>query len=211
MAKTKAKNSRAFYLRRKENGLCPRCGEEMDREGHFCSKCLAKVREYQRENRTFYRANRICYACGKNKLIGDEKRCPECVAKWYGYYRKYQENMSDEEHEKQLERYRVVNKNRRDRLASAGVCPKCGKRKIEQGKKKCRICLNYDAEHARQYRQKKGLVSEYRRENHLCVRCGGEITKPDSKICEECREKIRQARLARGKDESTRAWAAGNK
>ena len=79
MALTQKERSAMFYKNRKDNGLCPRCGKILDREGHYCSECLEKVNEYKRENREFYRENGICPVCGKEG--NDGKFCKECGAK----------------------------------------------------------------------------------------------------------------------------------
>lgn len=40
MALTQKEISHNCYKRRKDNGLCPRCGKPLDRIGHYCTNCL---------------------------------------------------------------------------------------------------------------------------------------------------------------------------
>ena len=81
MALTQKERSRKSYNDRKNKGLCPRFGKELDRKGHYCSECLIKEREYKRESREFYRRNGICPVCGKEILWGSEKQCITCREK----------------------------------------------------------------------------------------------------------------------------------
>ena len=83
MSLTPKERSAIFYKKRKDNGLCPRCGNALDRNGHYCSECLEKVNQYRRDNRAFYRENGICPVCGKEKLFGEEKQCILCRQKAY--------------------------------------------------------------------------------------------------------------------------------
>lgn len=38
MALTQKERSARNYKLKKENGLCPKCGKPLDREGHYCSE-----------------------------------------------------------------------------------------------------------------------------------------------------------------------------
>lgn len=78
--------SKTTYLRRKEQGLCTKCGGEIEQERKgktMCGLCTAKDTAYKRDIAEFCRELRICPRCHKNKLVGDEKNCPECRAKNY--------------------------------------------------------------------------------------------------------------------------------
>lgn len=79
---TQKERSAKLYYNRKNNGLCPRCGNYMDRNGgYYCSECLKKVREYRKENRRFFLENHLCTECGKVQVFGNEHQCPEYRAK----------------------------------------------------------------------------------------------------------------------------------
>ena len=56
-----------------------------------------------------------------------------------------------------LERERIKAKERRERRKAMGLCPMCGKRPLEEGRKACRICLDRRNEQVKaSYRKRKG-------------------------------------------------------
>ena len=205
MALTQKERSAILYKTRKENGLCPRCGKILDRKGHYCSECLDKVNQYHRENMAFYREHGICPVCGKEKLFGDEKQCISCREKAYAKKKPLTEEQKErygkhfKEQQKSLYRERVEN----------GVCTRCGKYKAEIGKKKCRICLDKDAEMHRKRRYGVKNIKEYRKENHLCYYCGKEIDRKTGNLCQMCWEKC----VENGKKSSSmnEYWKSDNK
>lgn len=69
MALTQKEISHNCYKRRKDNGLCPRCGKPLDRIGHYCTNCLKKSNEYSREVREWCKQNGICPECKKKQVI----------------------------------------------------------------------------------------------------------------------------------------------
>lgn len=205
MALTQKEISANFYKNRKENGLCPRCGKILDRKGHYCSGCLDKVNQYRRESRKFYREHGICPVCGKEKLIGSEKQCILCRQKLY----EQRKPLTDEQKERYSNRLKKQQKSLYGERSEKGICTKCGKRIAEEGKKKCRICLNKDAEIHRRRRQDKINIKEYRKENHLCYYCGGEIDVKNGNLCSKCLEKCRENGT---KSQSTNQyWEADNR
>ena len=126
-----------FYKRRKEAGLCIRCGKPRAKNNkNHCPDCLKKVREYENATRQFYRDIGICPICRKNKLFGQEKNCPECRAKKKPY------TPSEEQKENYRRKRRAVYAER----VSLGICTRCGKRKAVWNKRKCEICLEEDRE-----------------------------------------------------------------
>ena len=126
-----------FYKRRKEQGVCVRCGNPRDvNSKSYCPDCLKKVREYENSTRKFCRDNGICPVCQKNKLFGDEKNCPECRAKIRKPY-----IPSDEQKEIYKRKQRAIYAER----VKLGICTRCGKMKAVYNRKKCGICLEKDA------------------------------------------------------------------
>lgn len=185
MALTQKERSRRFYENRKNNGLCPRCGKILDRKGHYCSECLEKVNQYHRENKIFYRENGICPVCGKELLIGDEKQCISCRQKAY----ERRKPLTDEQKERYGKRFRERQKSLYRERAESGICTKCGKRKAYIGKKKCKICLDKDAEMHRKRTDNRKNIKEYRKENHLCYHCGEPINREIGQLCKSCYNK----------------------
>ena len=162
MALTKKEISHRYYAMHKTNGLCPRCGNPLDREGFYCSECVEKLNRYQRETRELRRLIGLCPTCGKEKLFGDEKQCITCRQKAH----ESRTPLTDEQKEKYRKRFSERQKSLREERKAAGICTRCGKRAAAPGRKKCEVCLEKDAELYR--RKSKVNIIEYRRENNLC-------------------------------------------
>lgn len=205
MALTQKEISARHYKRRKENGLCPRCGQKLDRKGHYCTKCLKKHNEYEKENREFYKKLGICPECRKEKLFGDEKRCISCREKQY----KRRKDQMEEQKRKYSENFKKKQKERYKERSENGICTRCGKRKAENGKKKCRICLEKNAEAHRRKRFMGMNVKEYRKENHLCFFCGNPTDRETGNICQSCWEKCKENGLKSRSD--NKYWRKYNK
>lgn len=194
MALTQKERSRKCYENRKNNGLCPVCGKILDRKGFYCSECLEKVNQYHRECKDFYRQNSICPVCGKEKLFGVEKQCISCRQKAY----ERRKPLTDEQKERYGKRFREQQKSLYRERVENGICTRCGKRNAYIGKKKCKICLDKDAEMHRKRTENRKNIKEYRKENHLCYFCGKEIDRDTGQICQSCWERCRQAGLKSG-------------
>ena len=202
---TQKEISARFYKRRKENGLCPRCGKPLDREGYYCSECLEKVRVYHRENREFYRKNHLCTECGKNSVPEEERICPECRAK----RQKIRKPLTEDQKTRYREHFRKQQKSLYKERSDAGICTRCGKRKAMPGKKKCGICLAKDAEMHRKKYMDSLNIKEYRKQNHLCYFCDDKIDIPMSNICSKCREKFKKIAANRNCDNNY--WRKDNR
>lgn len=153
---TETEYARFYYINRKSNGLCPRCGKELDREGHYCSTCLAKTNDYQNETRVFMRSIGVCPYCRKEKLYGDERRCIECSAKAFAYAKP----LTEEQKIRYGNNFKEYQRNLYRERADQGICTKCGKRKAKHKRKKCANCLDKESERARFYRARKEKKNE---------------------------------------------------
>lgn len=171
--------------KRQEQGLCPTCGKPLDRDGYYCTECNAKHNKYIQETRAFLRSLGICPVCGKEKLFGEEKQCIECRLK----ANERRKPLTDEQKERYSKHFKIQQKELRVSRSGQGICPRCGKRKIVKGKKKCQICLDYDAEIHRKRTYKRQNIKEYRKENHLCYYCGNEIDVECGQVCQSCLNK----------------------
>ena len=184
MALTQKEISARHYRMRKDNGLCPRCGNPLDRKGYYCSACLEKKRKYCRENKEFYRENGICTECGKVLVPKSERICPECRAKITAS----RKPMSDEQRQRNNKKFSEYEKNLYRERKEQGICTRCGKRKAIHGKAKCGICLEKDAEMHRKKYFDRPNIKEYRKQNHLCYFCGKPIAVGRT-ICEDCEKR----------------------
>jgi hypothetical protein len=169
---------RKRYLQNRiDSGLCPQCGKPMDREGFYCSQCLKTKAQEEKLDRHFYQDNGICPRCRKNKLYGDEKNCPECVAKEYGHTLKHREE--NRQHYNDL--HRVWSKKAYDERKEKGICTRCGKRKADTGYYTCGKCRCIDREHKRMRYGKPDRTDRYKQ--GLCYFCDNPIKK-GYKVCE---------------------------
>lgn len=118
--------------------------------------------------------------------------CPNCgKSNDSGMY--YCDSCRDVKNENQRELRRCYVKNR--------VCPQCRKNSLFGDEKMCPECLAYHAEKNMQYYRENGgrknkdehnknvrSLYQYRKENHLCTRCGVKIYSSKSK-CQKCLDK----------------------
>lgn len=74
------------YYRRKEAGICTRCGKKSAEHGLLCNRCYVKYRakEIARRN-NIHRSERPaygkCYICGAEELYDGHKVCKACYEK----------------------------------------------------------------------------------------------------------------------------------
>ena len=134
-----------------------------------------------REERAFYVSIGLCPRCGKSRLFGEEKTCPECRAKSAEYQKKWRERNLDECNQKHNAYYRSLYQQRKE----AGMCTRCGKRKALHNTLLCGICKD----RRRIYREEKRVQNEKltrneRLEHGLCYFCGA-APLPGFKTCEK--------------------------
>ncbi len=194
MALTQKEISARNYRNRKDNGLCPRCGKPLDREGHYCSECLEKNRIYRQKNRDFFRENHICTVCGKETVPSGEKICPECLAKRMSR----KKPLTEEQKERYGSRFKAQQRMLYHERSENGICTRCGKRKAALGKRKCAICLEKNAEQHRKKYLNKTNEREIRKLNGLCYFCGNKIDLESGNICSKCYEKFRENGVGHG-------------
>lgn len=201
---TQKERSQKCYRNRKNNGLCPRCGAILGKEGYLCQLCREKVNKYRQETRNFYRDNGLCTECGKYKVPKSERICLECRAK----FNNRRKPLTDEQKIKYEKRFRSQQNNLYQYRKEQGICTRCGKRKSIVGKSKCGVCLQKDAELHRIRYCNNPDVREERENNGLCYRCG-KILDRDGKMCKKCRDEcvgyLEKARMA------NRYWEMDNK
>lgn len=206
-----AKKIEYSRLKRKNDEKCPECGCEKDRQGYYCKKCLKKHNDYQRENRAFWRSNHICPECGKERLFGTEKTCIACRQKTYEWKQKHKKPLSDEQKADMRDYSRSVYQER----SKNGICTRCGKRKAAPNRKKCKICLEKDAE---KHRLPSDAVfkMEYKEKNSLCRYCGSPLESgTGKKVCAKCIQKCRDnalklRKLHPEKFPQNKSWKEGN-
>ena len=171
--------------KRIDAGLCINCGGFLDTNGKACSKCRQKFSEEAKERRQWYLQSGICQLCGKEKLYGSEKYCPECRAK--------RANQSEKQREKDRERYNKMCSDIRKRnylkRKEEGLCTRCGKRKSETGKL-CVLCHEKRKNYSQSKRSKENLIPRVERVSFgLCYTCGSKLDRR-GRVCEKCANKM---------------------
>lgn len=179
-----------------------RCGKVKAVQGKvMCAECAEKSKVYRQETREFLRNMGLCPRCGKNKLFGDEKECPECSAMMYEINQRSRERRS----------ITAMDYYRKDivRLKSEGLCRSCRKRKVAEGHTYCSVCLVKHRERGRIYRRKKdNAIDRSERPNYgLCYICGEPLDR-EGNVCVKCADKM-TANLPKYRDNL--AWKNENK
>lgn len=168
-----------FIKRRKEQGLCIKCGKPLDREGVHCIACRKIISENERENRHWYQSHGICPRCGKNDLFGDEKVCPECNAKVYKNTMNSRNKLGKEHYN---QKHAEWAKKEHYKRIEQGICTRCGKRNADYGFKTCGICRTNTRNYKRTKYGKPDRNERYKQ--GMCYFCNNPI-KDGYKVCEK--------------------------
>ena len=168
-----------LIARRKEQGLCLKCGNPLDREGTYCAECRKIINEEVQETRHWYQNHGICPRCRNNNLFGDEKVCPECSAKAYEYAMRSRERLGKEHYNSQ---HAESSKKQHHKRIKLGICTRCGKREADVGYKTCGICRVKTRNYKRLKYGKPNRSERYKQ--GLCYFCDNPI-KDGYKVCEK--------------------------
>lgn len=179
-----------------EQGKCGQCGKKNDRENlRLCSECGAKDVKTQIATKKFLLQMGICPVCKRERILGDEKSCPECRAKGA----EYKAQIREENREEYNEYMKNYHKQMYEKRKQQGLCTRCGKPLNDKRYTTCGKC--------RQKNTKLRNVSytdprKKRVEQGLCYWCG-KPQKQGYKVCEEHYQmNVEKARMkARNSDE----------
>lgn len=161
--------SKEYYLKRKSQGLCVRCGDKAIEGKVLCPQCRDKANEEAREARQMYKRLHICPRCRTASLYANEKICPDCLEKARVYNK---EHKSEGWYRKD-----------QDRLNALGICRCCRKRPRAKDRTYCSVCI---AKRKEIYRKKHPRRTE-RHEYGLCYRCGKQLDR-EGTLCVSCSE-----------------------
>lgn len=150
---------------------------------------LDNNRQYQKERLQWLDKNGYCHKCGKNKQLGDYKFCTECLEKIQ--LRNIKNYDPVKAHNYQARR-REIYKYKKEH----GICVRCSKpAKIGMYCTDCYIKqkrrLDEKCRKAKEKRQERGLIPEYRKANNLCFFCGEPVEEPKKhgRACNKCAER----------------------
>ena len=160
--------------RRRDNGLCQDCGKPLDRKGARCIKCNQKLKEYLHKREEDLIGRGVCVSCGKVKAQAGKKLCEMCAAK---HSETTMRNRKKEQYNKHHAEY--ARRKWKERIAN-GICPECGKRKVDYGFKSCGICREKNRKRWEKIRPQ----TIDRIENGICLRCDNPV-KPGFKVCQK--------------------------
>lgn len=177
-----------LYYKRKNAGLCVKCGKTVTDGKTCCLECRMRRNEEARQDRIFYRKQGLCTYCGKNRVFKNERLCPECRAKAANW--QAQRKKTDKERDRHNARRR---KHYWERSAQ-GICTACGKRKAAQGKKMCEICTAKRAEYQKMRYIPTGIPRAERYLHGLCSVCNNSLDMAGMKVCSKCYENLKRAR-----------------
>ena len=179
------KMTKEKYYILKEQGLCVRgCGRKAREGKTMCAECAEYGKTYQDENRKWARKKGLCPKCLKNRLFGEEKTCPECLAYMAIVNKKSREKGFKNSHE-----WYVVDIAK---LKKQGLCRSCRTKKVAEGHTYCPTCLSKKRERRRRYYQnetKNFIPRSERRSYGLCYRCGNPLDS-DKGLCTACSESV---------------------
>ena len=131
---------------RKANGLCTRCGAQLDDPNKTtCFSC----REYQKERRAKFLLLGICPVCGKERICGEERMCTICADR-----HREKDRIKRENNEELKESKRIYGRALVKARKEQGLCPRCGKRKMTQGFQTCALCRYRVTEKSRERRSR---------------------------------------------------------
>lgn len=147
----------------------------------LCRRNERKDDNVTKENADFFLSLGLCSRCGKYKVFGDEKMCPECRARDAEYHAKRYE---DPEQKKQMIQAVIKTKNKRKEYRrKQGLCIECGRRKPKEGIATCSICRERINRQKRARYQGATLRKQWVADGK-CYLCGDECEK-GYQVCRE--------------------------
>ena len=195
--------TRKEYYRLKEQGKCVRGCGRMARQGKtMCTECAEKVRKYHEDNRKWAKQHNLCPRCLKNRLMGEEKICLECLANAAITNKKSREKNHGSNHN-----YYIMDIAR---LKENGLCRGCRKKKAAEGHTYCQSCLAKKRNRRRrdyQNETKNFIPRSERRAYGLCYNCGNPLDS-DKGLCEKC--SLEKAKNFKGIRSTNAYWKTQN-
>lgn len=126
---------RAESLERR--GRCVVCGQQS--QAKTCDRCAADARSRVRKRQQLLKASSLCVSCGRRPVAAGRsvQYCEECAERLSDAARRRYATDSTYR-QKRIEAKRAYER----RLLEQGLCQRCGKNKVEAGRKTCRQCLD---------------------------------------------------------------------
>lgn len=192
-------NNKNFIERRRSQGLCVLCGKPSENGAYRCNACKKKRNEEEAKTRKMYQKCGICPECRIHPIMGDEKVCPECNAKFSAQVNARRSKDREHYNEQHREYAKMLYVRRKDQ----GICTRCGKRKaLRGGRSTCGICTDKDRK--KRAERSRDIGFEMRKELHMCRFCNSPA-KPGYKVCEKhyqmCVDKLKHPKCIAARTE----------
>ncbi|WP_075824197.1 hypothetical protein [Clostridium perfringens] len=184
-----------IYKDRKGKGICVTCGRNKATKGIYCEECKLKIVKECKERKEYLIKRNLCTICGKEEIFKFNV-CVSCRGKRKEIDKKnYIKNR-----EKILQRNKTYRDKKRNERKIEGICIRCGKNKVDQGKLHCTKCLRKTKIYSLKKR-KAVPVRNVWRINNCCWFCGEKELVEGKKVCKRCYsrclEHIKRIRKAR--------------
>lgn len=152
-SKTKSTEyTRALFQRRRDAGLCYRCGKYPTEGGKMCPSCTEKSRRYSKEQKELRKALGLCVTCGKREAAKGRFSCPDCLDRFRTHsIIWYNDNK---------ERQKANVKARQERLKAEGRCYMCGGIADRGNGVLCYSCCKKTNKRLHKHKQKMRLVTD---------------------------------------------------
>lgn len=165
-----------WYMRRKAQGFCVRCGQPAEDGKAHCRKCLDMARESGRELREMYVRSGLCF-CGRERF-GNFKHCEICLERQASVY-------------VPRELSRKYCKDSYARKKAVGICVRCNQPVLDGHT----MCEKHIKEERIRCRRKyyKHKVYKTKPNQHVqwaadgrCFNCGSYDMQEGKKLCKSC-------------------------
>ena len=178
-----------IYYKRKEAGLCTRCGGELEenRKGKvLCEGCARRTDSNKNLDTKNYIEVGICPLCKTHRLVGDEQLCFECHEKKIARQKKYREKQRESDPEGYKSKNNEAVKRTQQKRKEQGLCIRCGNKKNTH----TLLCEKCKQKDKKRWQEKRGVICDksLRAELGLCVNCG-QPAYSHFKLCKNCYEK----------------------
>jgi hypothetical protein len=154
------------------------------------------------EYRKLLKKAHLCRECRKQDAftLAGHTLCAECRARNTELRAKKRKN--NPQHEREIAKKRYYERK------AKGLCPNCGKRKAEEGKSWCRVCVAKANKKRALEAYAKMCEAEHK---GLCCKCKKKPRLKEKKLCKDCYDKVvknarKATEVSKIKRESERVW-----
>ena len=135
----------------------------------------------------YYKSHGICVTCGQENAAPGRVRCWMCLASQREHEAIYRERTAQSEREKWNAIRREEASTLRQKRRENGLCPNCGKDRIDKAYVLCEKCRRSAKRYAEKKRRDLGVVSQgLRGDGMFCAVCLKPVEQDGNKLCDRC-------------------------